>query len=76
MSEPEIREIIAIVERIRPLLAGRPPAVQGAVLAECLVAWLAGHKVTGDQSATRKLRAEVLAAHCSAVRQLIIAMEL
>ena len=63
-------QVIALVERIRPLLAGQPSAVQGAVLSDCVAIWLAGHRVEGDEEATRKLRAELLAMHCSKVREL------
>jgi hypothetical protein len=61
-----------IVEQIKPLLAGRPPGVQGLVLADLLAIWLAGHQVVGDQDATRTLRDELLAAHCLMVRELTI----
>jgi hypothetical protein len=64
------REIARVVERIKPILAGRPPEMIGAVLADLLAIWLAGHHVAGDEDATRKLRAELLADHCFAVRQL------
>jgi hypothetical protein len=64
------REIAAIVDKIKPLLAGKSAEVQGAVLADCLAIWLAGHHVEGDEDATRKLRAELLAMHCSVVREL------
>jgi hypothetical protein len=53
------RIIAAIVERIKPLLAGHPAELQGA-----------GHQIAGDQDATRTLRAELLAVHCFAVREL------
>jgi hypothetical protein len=68
MAGPE--EIAATVERIKPLLAGQPPELQGAVLADCLAIWLAGHHVAGDAEATQRMRAELLAMHCAAVRQL------
>ena len=64
-------EIAAIVDRIKPLLAGKSPEVQGAVLADCLAIWLAGHHVAGDEDATRTLRADLLAIHCAAVRNLV-----
>jgi hypothetical protein len=64
------REIARAVERIRRVLAGRPPEMQGAILADCLALWLAGHHVEGDADATRKMREELLADHCAAVRQL------
>lgn len=34
---------LEIVERIKPLMAGHSPQIQGAVLAELLSMWLAGH---------------------------------
>jgi hypothetical protein len=63
-------QVVPIVESIRPLLAGKPPELQGAVLADLLAIWLAGHHVADDEDATRTMRAELLAAHCRAVRQL------
>lgn len=32
-----------LIEKIRPLLAGHPPALQGIVVVELLAIWLAGH---------------------------------
>lgn len=66
----QTREITAIVERIKPLLAGYPAEMQGAVLADCLAIWLAGHHIAGDEDATRKMRADLLSMHCAAVRKL------
>jgi hypothetical protein len=63
-------EVLAVVDRIKPLLRGQQPELQGAVLAELLSIWLAGHVVRGDAQATQQLRAELLAKHCSVVRQL------
>jgi hypothetical protein len=37
---------------------------------QLLATWLAGHHVAGDEDATRTLRAELLAMHCTAVRVL------
>ena len=67
---------MALVEKIRPvleahvfpLLKGHPPEMQGAVLADLLAIWLAGHHVAGDEDATRMMRAELLAMHCGQVR--------
>lgn len=36
----------AIADEIRPLLAGKGAAVQGAVLMQLTATWLAGHRVT------------------------------
>jgi hypothetical protein len=63
--------VAAIAERIKPLLAGHPPGVQGAVLAELLALWLAGHHVAGDREATREMRAVILAAHLQGMEPLI-----
>jgi hypothetical protein len=63
--------ITALVERIKPLLAGHPPDIQGAALADCLAIWLAGHHVAGDREATSQLRAGVLAEHIIAVDALV-----
>lgn len=60
-----------LVDRISVILAGHLPEIQGAVLADCLAIWLAGHHVEGDEDATRSLRADLLASHCSVVRQLV-----
>jgi hypothetical protein len=65
-----ISEAMAIIDQIRPLLAGRAPEVQGVVLADLLATWLAGHHVAGDEDATHKMRAEILTMHCTNVRKL------
>jgi hypothetical protein len=66
----QISNVAAIIAQIRPLLAGRAPEVNGAVLADLLAIWLAGHHVAGDANATRMMRAKLLAFHCSQVREL------
>jgi len=71
MMTPRTREITNGVERIKPHLAGRSPEVQGAILADLLAIWLAGHQVEGDPGATRELRGELLAMHLLAVEQLV-----
>jgi hypothetical protein len=52
------------------ILANRPPADQGAIIALLTARWLAGHMVSGDRAATGKMREELLAAHVEAVRDL------
>jgi hypothetical protein len=69
-ASPTTREIARVIARIKPILAGRPAEMQGAILADLLAIWLAGHEVQGDEEATRMMRAELLADHCGAVRQL------
>jgi hypothetical protein len=64
------REIARAVERIRPVLAGRPPEMQGAILADLLAMWLAGH-VAADKDATDVLRNQILFHHVAVVQQLI-----
>jgi hypothetical protein len=70
IGTPQTREVVAIVERIRPLLAGHSPDVQGAALADLLGLWLAGHHVAGNRRATWAMRDELLDEHCIAVREL------
>ena len=44
--------------------------MQGAILADLLAIWLAGHQVEGDSDATRKLRADILATHLLGIEEL------
>jgi hypothetical protein len=55
--------VLRIAEQIKPHLAGQGAAVQGAVLAELLSIWLAGHP--------KPVRDMLLDVHIAAVRQLI-----
>lgn len=57
-------ETLQIAERIKPLLAGHPPEIQGAVLAELTSLWLAG--VQGAP----ELREALLTMHIGMVRKL------
>jgi hypothetical protein len=50
-------------QKIRPILAGQHPAVQGATLASLLACWLAGHPAS--------MRDELIDAHGRSVRQLV-----
>lgn len=70
------RESLRLGEAIRPLLAGKAPAVQGAALADLLALWLAGHVLQKDDGevddkATRELRLGLLKQHCAVVEELI-----
>ena len=56
-------DVERIVDRIRPVLAGHPPELQGAVLADLLAMWIAGHHPV--------LRDEILTLHIDGVRKLI-----
>ena len=57
MIEPA--DVLAVVAKISPLLAGKSSPEQGAILAELAGRWLAGHP--------RKLREPLIALHMSAV---------
>ncbi len=67
MQEPDPHDVEPIVERIRPLLAGHRPEIQGAVLADLLATWLAGHMGEGAD----RVREELLRMHIEMVRKLI-----
>lgn len=60
------QDTIDLVEKIRPLLAGHDPRIQGAALADLLAIWLAGHVI-----ATPEDRDALLALHIEYVRQLV-----
>lgn len=42
--EEQAEEILATAQAIHPLLAGRSPATQLAVIADLLAVWLCGHR--------------------------------
>ena len=65
--EPQAREVAALVEQVKPLLAGHAPQVQGAALAELLAIWLDGHRVPGDPQAETDLQKTLLLQHLQAV---------
>ena len=71
MDAADALAVTAIVEQIKPLLTGKPIAMQGAALADLLAICLAQQHVPGDVDATREARAELLAMHCSMVRGLV-----
>jgi len=70
MARKQIKEVVDAANRIRPVLFGRPPEIQGAILAELLSCWLAGH-ITDTPEYTQALRDELLIEHIEAVRKLI-----
>jgi len=67
----DANEVFALTSAIRPLFEGKPAQVQGAVLADLLATWLAGHVMLGDQKATEAMREQVLEMHLVSVRALI-----
>jgi hypothetical protein len=60
----------ALVERIRPLLAGHSPEVQRAVVADLAAIWIAGHRVAGDDE-QRAWHNELIEMHAKHVRELV-----
>ncbi len=70
-KEVKATDVEAIAEQASRLLAGRPPQLQGAVLADLLATWLAGHIIAGDPKSTRALHERLLKAHLAVVRELI-----
>lgn len=62
-------EVQKIVKSIAPLLAGHPAGVQGAVLADLLATWLAGHQ--GPDGLIDKAREEILELHIKMVREML-----
>jgi hypothetical protein len=71
MPSEQATEVLALVREIRPLLAGRDASVQGAVLADLLAMWLAGHVQLGEPEATKRIRARMLETHIVGVKALI-----
>lgn len=72
----ELSEVSKLVLRIRPILQGHPGERQGAVLAELLAIWLAGHLVTDEESSIKRsqtdMHREMLLDHTvDAARELI-----
>ena len=57
MTRARAEEVGSIVDAIAPLIGGRPPELQGAVLADLLAIWLAGHIHLDGKAATERLRA-------------------
>lgn len=54
--------VLALVEQIKPLFAGRGPELQGAVIVELTSLWLAGHP--------KDLREQLLEINTAAIRGL------
>jgi hypothetical protein len=69
MSEAD--EVVALAAAIRPMLVGKASQIQGAVLADLLSIWLAGHVVRGDPQATKRWRRDILKIHLDSVRKLV-----
>jgi hypothetical protein len=68
-------EVFRIVDAIKPLLAGHSPDIQGAVVADLLAIWLAGHVDQSeigcaDKPETDKIRRAMLDMHVEQVWKL------
>lgn len=59
-----LRGVDELYRQIAPLLSGRGPGVQGALLADMVAMWVAGH--------APELRDQVLDAHVDLVRRLMV----
>ena len=71
LTPSDADNIATLAAAIGKVLAGHPAPLQSAALADCLAMWLAGHHVAGNERATRQMRAELLAMHCSLVLKLV-----
>lgn len=61
-DEPDVHDVAPLVRQLGALLHGRGPVIQGAVLADLVSMWLAGHPAFA--------RNETLADWLKAVREL------
>jgi hypothetical protein len=68
-TEPTSEAIIALAEKIIPLLADKHPTLVGGALAELTAIWLAGH-IGANPKETRAERAQLLAAQMLAIADL------
>jgi hypothetical protein len=76
LAEGRIRRSRALysltpVQAVDGLLAGQHPAVIGAALADLTAMWIAGHVAIGDEAATARARAGLLAKHVELVLLLV-----
>ena len=69
-DDSEVDEVKTLVDRISPILHGQHRQVQGAVLADLLARWLAGHCVPDDRFKTILVRGRILHQHVKIVRDL------
>lgn len=71
VAEADAKRVMELIEQIAPMLHGEERSVQGAVCADLLARWLAGHMDVSSKAGTDKLREELLAEHLAVVRDLI-----
>jgi hypothetical protein len=66
----QVDKVKMLIGKISPILHGHDQQTQGAVLAELLAKWLAGHVVPGDRIETILLRGRILHERMKIVRDL------
>jgi hypothetical protein len=71
MTNDTIAMAGVVSKEIQKLLRGLGPETQGAVLADLLSLWLAGHFVAGRPAQTSELREALLIEHITTVRKLV-----
>jgi hypothetical protein len=71
MTNDTIAMAEVVSKEIQKLLRGFGPETQGAVLADLLSLWLAGHFVAGRPAQTSELREALLIEHITTVRKLV-----
>jgi CRP-like cAMP-binding protein len=71
MTNDNIAMAEAVSKEIQKLLRGLGPKIQGAVLADLLSLWLAGHFVARKPAQTSELREALLIEHITTVRKLV-----
>jgi len=71
LDEGQTEQAMQVSRAIQPALRGLDDGVQGAVLADLLSLWVAGHYVWGDEQATFDFRKQILEIHIQAVIDLI-----
>lgn len=71
MSDVGATAALQLSRKLREVIAGHSPELQGAALADLLSIWLAGHLIVGDPEATSSHREELLQLHIGCVRDLI-----
>jgi hypothetical protein len=69
-DDKQLDIVKALTDRISPILHGQDRQVQGAVLADLLARWLAGHCVPDDRFQTILTRGRILNEHMKIVRDL------
>jgi hypothetical protein len=71
MTQQQAEKVAEIVECVGPILAGNPPEVIGAALADLFATLLAGHYDPRGPEETAKMREELISRWLDIARQLI-----